>query len=112
MELEFSADSGADTGPVVFNVQGTGYYRVNYDEDNWIGIADALKLNKDLIHPLNRAQIICDVTSLAESGHVTAETKDNVLAYIDDETDFGPLYAFQQCVSGFREGEMEEILRI
>ena len=113
MELQFAADSGVDSGPVVFNVQGTGYYRVNYDEDNWIGIADALKLNKDLVHPLNRAQIICDVAALAESGHVTAETRDNVLAYIEDETEFGPLYAFQQCVSGFKlEGEKEEILRI
>ena len=92
-------------------VQGTGYYRVNYDLEGWTEVAGGLRTNKDWIHPLNRAQIICDVAALAESGHVAAETKDNVLSYIDDETDFGPLYAFQQCVSGFKLEE-EEIRRI
>merc|ERR1719450_295687 len=100
IEFEFSASGVEASSPVVFNVQGTGYYRVNYDEDSWIGIADALKLNKDLIHPLNRAQLICDVVALTETGHVKPEIKDNLLSYIDDETEFGPLYAFEQCASG------------
>lgn len=45
--------------PFVLNLQGTGYYRVNYDEQNWNALAQALQSNKDWIHPLNRAQIIC-----------------------------------------------------
>ena len=84
--------------PVVFNVQGTGYYRVNYDEESWVALGRALATNRDWIHPLNRAQIICDVAALAETAHVTPEIRDTVLSYIDQETDFAPLYAFKHCL--------------
>ena len=84
--------------PVVFNVQGTGYYRVNYDEDSWAALGLALATNKDWIHPLNRAQLICDVAALAETGHVSPEIRDSLLSYIDQETDFAPLYAFKNCL--------------
>lgn len=40
---------------IVFNVQQTGFYRVNYDEETWQHIADALQ--KGVIHELNRAQV-------------------------------------------------------
>ena len=84
--------------PVVFNVQGTGYYRVNYDTDSWLALGRALAANTLWIHPLNRAQIICDVAALAETGHVSPEIRDSVLSYIDQETDFAPLYAFENCL--------------
>ena len=105
----FNADV---TGPVVFNVQATGYYRVNYDEASWIDIADALKLDKDLIHPLNRAQLICDVVALADTGHVSTETRDNLLSYIDTETDFGPIYAYERCVPDLKLEDDTEVMRI
>ena len=103
--------NGNNTGPVVFNVQATGYYRVNYDQESWRRIADTLKLDKDLIHPLNRAQIICDVVALADTGYVSTEIRDDVLAYIDSETDFGPLYASTHCVPGLKLEE-PKVLRI
>ena len=93
--------------PFVVNIQGTGYYRVNYDEDNWNKIAEVLKTNRDWIHPLNRAQIICDVARLVESGHVTTAIRDNVLSYIDTETEFGPNYAYEQCASGLKEEDLD-----
>ena len=39
---------------VVFNVQETGYYRVNYDKKNWQLIAQQLKRNHLSIHVVNR----------------------------------------------------------
>merc|ERR1711974_312394 len=51
--------------PLILNVQATGYFRINYDDDNWRLIGESLANNKDVIHPLNRAQLICDVISLA-----------------------------------------------
>jgi len=92
-----------DNLPFVVNIQGTGYYRVNYEEGNWEAIASVLKDNRDLIHPMNRAQIICDVVALAETGHVTTAIKDDVLSYVDMETEFAPLYAYGRCASGFKE---------
>ncbi|XP_029162442.1 thyrotropin-releasing hormone-degrading ectoenzyme-like [Nylanderia fulva] len=45
----------------IVNKQQTGYYRVNYDPENWQTIARYLKLeNYANIHVLNRAQIIDD----------------------------------------------------
>lgn len=84
--------------PVVFNVQGTGYYRVNYDEAGWTELAEALTAHRDWIHPLNRAQIICDVIALAQTGHVSLEMRDLVLSYIEHETDFAPIYAYNNCL--------------
>ena len=89
VETEIPVDDviPADT-PFVVNVQGTGYHRVNYDEDNWNRLAEVLKTNKDWIHPLNRAHIICDVAALTETGHVSSAVSDNVLTYIESETEF------------------------
>eukprot|EP00091_Calanus_sinicus_P012107 TRINITY_DN2746_c0_g1_i3.p2 TRINITY_DN2746_c0_g1~~TRINITY_DN2746_c0_g1_i3.p2 ORF type:complete len:252 (-),score=69.75 TRINITY_DN2746_c0_g1_i3:91-846(-) len=85
--------------PFVVNIQGTGYYRVNYDDSNWRALAEVLRTNMDLIHPMNRAQIICDVLALFGTGHVTMEVKDDVLAYVDMDTDYAPLLAFARCTS-------------
>lgn len=90
-------DAIPDGIPFIVNVQGTGYYRVNYDESNWVNLADILSANMDLIHPLNRAQIICDISALFDTGHVSLTTRDMILAYIENDTDFLPLYAFQEC---------------
>ena len=95
-ELDVS-DVIPDSVPFIVNIQGTGYYRVNYDNSNWNKLANVLQNNKDLIHPLNRAQIICDTSALFNTGHVSSDIKDMILSYIENETEFGPLYAFQEC---------------
>ena len=84
-------------GPIVLNKKATGYYRVNYDEENWMLLADTLKNDHQAIHPLNRAQIICDVISLAKTGHVSNMIKDQIMEYIDKETDSAPLNAVKEC---------------
>lgn len=53
---------------VIFNVQETGYYRVNYDAENWNLIIQQLKENHESIQVINRAQIIDDVLNLARAG--------------------------------------------
>ena len=97
IELDVSTVLPEDV-PFVVNVQGAGYFRVNYDEDNWNNLAEVLRTNKDWIHPLNRAQIICDVSALARVGYVNENIKNDVLSYFDNETEFGPIHAYQQCI--------------
>ena len=82
---------------MILNKKATGYYRVNYDRQNWLLIADTLMTNHQAIHPLNRAQIICDVIDLSKTGHVTQEIHDAVMEYIDMEKDFAPLNALREC---------------
>lgn len=55
---------------VVFNLQETGYYRVNYDDNNWILLIQQLNNNHEAIHVINRAQIIDDAMDLARAGEV------------------------------------------
>lgn len=89
----------------VVNIQGTGYYRVNYDESNWVALAYILSTDRELIHPLNRAQIICDIVALTQTGHVSEAIRDLVLSYESMETDYAPKLAFERCTSGFKEND-------
>jgi len=95
--------------PFIVNIQGTGYYRVHYDDANWKSIAEILITDRDLIHPLNRAQIICDVRALYGTGHLDKEMMERVLAYEEKETDYAPLLAFQRCASEY--AEEKEVLK-
>ena len=95
-EVEFEVRD--EESLVVFNVQGTGYYRVNYDKEVWGWIAETLRRDRSLIHPLNRAQIICDLAVLTKTGHVSSKVKKSVLRYYSQETEYGPRLAYKECV--------------
>ena len=49
-EIDVSALPSLDTEPLIANVQQTGFYRVNYDLDNWGRIRDALKSDHEKIN--------------------------------------------------------------
>nr|XP_027223195.1 aminopeptidase N-like [Penaeus vannamei] len=52
---------------VIFNLQQTGYYRVNYDDHNWGLLIQQLRDDHKVIHVVNRAQIIDDAMNLART---------------------------------------------
>lgn len=76
-------------GWIIFNVQQTGYYRVNYDDESWNIIAEHL-LNGDLntIHPLNRAQLVDDAFNLAHAGLLNYNITLKLVKYLEKETDY------------------------
>ena len=49
-EVDISSIPGLDTEPLIANVQQTGFYRVNYDAENWAMIRDALKSDFEKIN--------------------------------------------------------------
>lgn len=53
---------------VIFNLQQTGYYRVNYDDHNWNLLIQQLLNDHSAIATVNRAQIIDDALDLARAG--------------------------------------------
>ena len=53
---------------VIFNLQQTGYYRVNYDDHNWNLLILQLMNDHSAIATVNRAQIIDDAMNLAKAG--------------------------------------------
>jgi aminopeptidase N len=67
--------------PYIINVQETGYYRVNYDNQNWNDIIKVLAENHSQIHELNRAQLIDDSMNLARAKQVSYEVSVIISAY-------------------------------
>lgn len=85
-----SKEWGADDW-VVVNVQESGYYRVNYDEKLWNLLIKQLNSDKhDLIHVLNRAQLVDDSLNLARAGKINYEIPFGILKYLESETDYVP----------------------
>jgi hypothetical protein len=66
-----------------------GYYRVNYDIQNWRKIARYLKSdNYTNIHVLNRAQIIDDAYHFLVANQLDPITFMDLASYLWQETDF------------------------
>jgi aminopeptidase N len=75
----------------VFNKQQLNYYRVNYDAENWNAIIKVLNSDHfNLIHPLNRAQLVNDAIDLAENNIIAVDTLFGILKYLRFETDYVP----------------------
>lgn len=81
----------AERAYTILNVQQTGYYRVNYDKENWDAIRLALKTeNHDNIHLINRAQIVDDLLNMARPGVVSYEDALDIIMYLKDEKNYIP----------------------
>lgn len=77
----------------IFNLQQLGYYRVNYDEENWKKIIEVLNSDDfQQIHVLNRAQLVDDALTLAFDGVISYEIALGVVSYLERETDYIPWY--------------------
>lgn len=75
----------------IFNKQQTGFYRVNYDIENWSKLAATLNSKKlGTIHPSNRAQLIDDSINLAMTGHLSEDLAFGMLTYLRRESNYFP----------------------
>ena len=83
-----------------------GYYRVNYDEENWRLIIKQLNADHTKIHVINRAQIIDDALNLARNGLLRYELALQVTSYLHSETEYIPWAA---ALTGLR--YIEEMLK-
>ncbi|XP_059611776.1 aminopeptidase N-like [Phlebotomus argentipes] len=74
---------------VLFNIQQTGFYRVNYDTQNWRLLANELHQGPPFkIGTLNRAQLIDDSFSLAFSDIIEFPLFLDIIKYIREEEEF------------------------
>lgn len=79
---------------IIFNIQQTGYYRVNYDENNWQMIARYLSSRDFLkVHRANRAALIDDAFNLARAGYIDYSIAFNLSKYLVREIDHEPWVA-------------------
>lgn len=75
----------------ILNYKQSGFYRVNYDAENWGNISEALRMaNHDGIHLTNRAQIVDDLFNLARAGIVYYDNALDIISYLKGEQDYLP----------------------
>ncbi|XP_029158646.1 membrane alanyl aminopeptidase-like, partial [Nylanderia fulva] len=78
---------------IIFNLQQIGFYRVNYDGENWKLIARYLNSEQYTnIHVLNRAQIIDDSFHLMIQGKLNFSTFWELSSYLWQENDYVAWY--------------------
>lgn len=80
---------------VIVNIQETGYYRVNYDVENWKMLTDYLMNPKKFkkIGTLNRAQLLDDALNLARAGKLDYHLALNLTRYLVHEKEYVPWQA-------------------
>ncbi|XP_066591367.1 aminopeptidase N-like [Prorops nasuta] len=81
-------------GWLIVNNRRSGYYRVNYDVENWNMIIAALKSEKyGEIPPVTRAQLIDDALNLARAGLLDYNIALSLTSYLEKELDYIPWVA-------------------
>ncbi|XP_051168547.1 aminopeptidase Q-like [Leptopilina boulardi] len=79
---------------IIFNIQNSAYYRVNYDQQNWEIISNFLNSkNFSQIHILNRAQLLDDAFWLFKQNKLDRDFLLNLTLYMAREVDYIPWVA-------------------
>ncbi|XP_047594607.1 aminopeptidase N isoform X4 [Lutra lutra] len=87
---------------VLLNLNVTGYYLVNYDEDNWRKIQTQLQTNLSVIPVINRAQVIHDTFNLASAQMVPVTLALNSTLFLNQEREYMPWEAALSSLSYFK----------
>uniref|UniRef100_A0A9L0R5M0 Aminopeptidase n=1 Tax=Equus caballus TaxID=9796 RepID=A0A9L0R5M0_HORSE len=87
---------------VLLNLNVTGYYQVNYDEDNWSKIQTQLQTDLSAIPVINRAQVIYDAFNLASAQKVPVTLALNNTLFLSGETEYIPWQAALSSLSYFQ----------
>ncbi|KAL6262393.1 hypothetical protein P5V15_007480 [Pogonomyrmex californicus] len=89
--IEFN---GSEKEWIIFNLQQTGYYRVNYDLGNWLRIENYLNSDDNYknIHVLNRAQIIDDAFYFVTSGELHPSVLWKLVKYLQKDNKYVAWY--------------------
>ncbi|XP_017058620.1 aminopeptidase N [Drosophila ficusphila] len=99
---EISIDAKLDNANwLILNKKSTGYYRVNYDTENWQLITDGLISRPHKIDPRNRAQLINDLYRFSTSGRVPHATLLQLLTYLPQEDQYSPWSAANTVITLF-----------
>ncbi|KAM9861190.1 aminopeptidase N-like [Aulostomus maculatus] len=75
---------------VLANTNVSGYFRVNYDNDNWNRLLSLLNTNHQTFSVINRAQIIDDAFNLARAKIIDTTLALRTTKYLSMERDYIP----------------------
>uniref|UniRef100_A0A3B5LY67 Aminopeptidase n=1 Tax=Xiphophorus couchianus TaxID=32473 RepID=A0A3B5LY67_9TELE len=80
------------------NINQTGYFRVNYDLQNWKLLIQQLHNNPQIISVGNRAGLIDDAFNLARAGYLPQGVPLQLIGYLPEETSFLPWHAASRAL--------------
>ncbi|KAM5171352.1 aminopeptidase N-like isoform 1-T2 [Mantella aurantiaca] len=86
---------------ILVNLDVTGYYRVNYDENNWNKLINQLNTDLSSIPLINRAQIIDDAFNLARAKRVPTTRALDTTVFLSKEVEYMPWQATLSSLSYF-----------
>ncbi|KAK2867019.1 hypothetical protein Q8A67_025136 [Cirrhinus molitorella] len=75
---------------ILANINVTGYYRVNYDTENWQRLLNVLQTSRQSIPIINRAQLIDDSFNLAKAGIIETTLALRTTLFLASETEYMP----------------------
>uniref|UniRef100_A0A3P8PEI5 Aminopeptidase n=1 Tax=Astatotilapia calliptera TaxID=8154 RepID=A0A3P8PEI5_ASTCA len=87
-----------DSTWLVGNINQTGYFRVNYDLQNWKLLIQQLHTNPQIISVGNRAGLIDDAFNLARAGYLPQGVPLQLIGYLPEETSFLPWHAASRAL--------------
>ena len=70
---------------IIGNIKHAGFYRVNYDANNWNELIKQLNTNHELINNINRAQLLDDSFNLGRAGLIDQTVFLNISNYLVNE---------------------------
>ncbi|XP_028255693.1 thyrotropin-releasing hormone-degrading ectoenzyme-like [Parambassis ranga] len=80
------------------NINQTGYFRVNYDLQNWKLLIQQLHSNPQIISVGNRAGLIDDAFNLARAGYLPQGVPLQLIGYLPEEMSFLPWHAASRAL--------------
>ncbi|NWI04281.1 AMPN Aminopeptidase, partial [Tichodroma muraria] len=78
---------------LLLNLNVTGYFRVNYNQENWDQLLNQLGTNHTVFPVINRAQVIDDAFNLARAKYVNVTLALNTTRFLSKETEYMPWQA-------------------
>uniref|UniRef100_A0A3B1ID17 Aminopeptidase n=1 Tax=Astyanax mexicanus TaxID=7994 RepID=A0A3B1ID17_ASTMX len=75
---------------VLANVNVSGFYRVNYDPQNWQRLLSQLSTDHSVIPVLSRAQIVDDAFNLAKANMINMSLALRTTSYLSEEREYLP----------------------
>ncbi|XP_075967939.1 thyrotropin-releasing hormone-degrading ectoenzyme-like [Anarhichas minor] len=87
-----------DTTWLLGNINQTGYFRVNYDLQNWKLLIQQLHNNPQIISVGNRAGLIDDAFNLARAGYLPQGVPLQLIGYLPEEPSFLPWHSASRAL--------------
>ncbi|NWR55413.1 AMPN Aminopeptidase, partial [Bucorvus abyssinicus] len=75
---------------LLLNLDVSGYFRVNYNLENWNQLLNQLSTNHQVIPVINRAQIIDDAFNLARAKYISVTLALDTTQFLSRETEYMP----------------------